>query len=230
MFPWPRAFLHLLWSPWRVNRGTSVSCSSKDSALGIVRGAFGGGAQRILGTPSPPQSPSHHRTLFPEQEPRQAHGGPWGLRAQSLWRLGDRLHLMKGNRDASDPMGRVFPALRRVRCLHRASSLKETGPSEGLSGSGSGFSGAHGPRSLCSHGLLSPSDHRHLWEEPDPLRSRLHYQVPGPVHQLHLRLQHSHEGEGREGAVGGPAEAPHTMRLPLGTQAVEPGRLGLSPV
>ena len=55
--------------------------------------------------------------------------------------------------------------------------------------------------------LLPPSGHRHLWEEPDPFRSRLHHQVPGPAHQLHLHLQHGHEGEEVGGRSGGACRA-----------------------
>lgn len=181
----------------------------------------------------PPPIPLTPPTPFPEQEPRQAHAG-----------TGDSVFSLFGDweTDCNLMKGTEIPVARREGCFplsgersagtgHRASALGETGRSGGLSSSGSGFSGARGPRRLCAHGLLSPSDHRHLWEEPDPFRSRLHYQVPGPVHQLHLHLQHSHEGEGVGGHGGAcHGEAPHTMRLRWGTQAVEPGGPGFSPV
>lgn len=54
---------------------------------------------------------------------------------------------------------------------------------------------------LSSHGLLLAL-HRHLWEEPDPVRSGFHHQVPGPLLQLHLRLQHSDEGESARASCG----------------------------
>lgn len=69
---------------------------------------------------------------------------------------------------------------------------------------------------LCGPGLRVASGslvitscplwHRHLGEEPDPFRPCLHHQVPGPLQQLHFRLQHSNEGEasGRVRVGGGP--------------------------
>lgn len=84
------------------------------------------------------------------------------------------------------------------------------------------------PGCLCSHCLLSPAGHRHLWEEPDPFRCCLHHQVPGPVHQLHLRLQHSHEGEGDGWLWGGCRLPPHRETVHMGTQAAEPDTPGLS--
>lgn len=37
--------------------------------------------------------------------------------------------------------------------------------------------------------------HRHLWKEPDSFRFGLYHQVPGPLLELHLHLQHSDEGK-----------------------------------
>lgn len=57
---------------------------------------------------------------------------------------------------------------------------------------------------LTCPALLSPPC-RYLWEEPDPFRPRLHNPLPGPVHNLHLRLQHRDEGkEGQHGNRGFP--------------------------
>ena len=36
---------------------------------------------------------------------------------------------------------------------------------------------------------------RHLRQGADPLRHRVHHPLSGPLHQLHLRLQHRHEGQ-----------------------------------
>lgn len=132
MFPWPRAFLHLLWSPRRVNLVKSVSCCSKDRALGIVRGALGVEPRESLGPSPPPPTPAPHIPPDTLSRARTKAGprGHWGLCVPSVWRLGDRLQPDERNRDLGDPVRRVLPALRRVRCLHRASSLKETGTLE----------------------------------------------------------------------------------------------------
>ena len=40
---------------------------------------------------------------------------------------------------------------------------------------------------------------RYLGEKPDSFCPRLHYPLPGPVHNLHLPLQHRDEGKGAAG-------------------------------
>lgn len=52
------------------------------------------------------------------------------------------------------------------------------------------------PNSFSSHLPARLSlPFRYLWEEPDPFRPGLHNPLPGPVHHLHLRLQHRDEGK-----------------------------------
>lgn len=127
MFPWPCAFLHLLWSPWRVNLVKPVSCSSKDRALGIVSGALGWSPENPWGPLLlPPPAPHIPLDTLSRARTKAGPRRHWGRGVPSVWRLGDRLQPDERNGDSGDPVRRVLPALRRVRCLHRASSLKET--------------------------------------------------------------------------------------------------------